>query len=255
MIGLGVIGKLGCCKKGPSGPAALTPDQIIAALSPQLWHDFSDQAGADGSNITSSTDLSGNGYTLTNPGTAPVVIANAQNSKKACNFGASFADHRLQNASWPATGNSAFTIFVVHKLTTLQANTHGMIQLGSSGTGGQCLQWGLRDNAGCIVTLTDRSSNLYVQSSPDRAVNTAYIDVVRRTANATNMFRSNASTKAPNFSWTANVVGNRFCVGASSLEAVYYMGWVGEVVFFNSALSDTDVSTVETALNSKWVVY
>lgn len=240
---------------GPLTPS-LTPEEIanaaILAKVPKAWWDFGALAGADGSNITSVLDLSGNGYTLTNPGTAPTIKDNGIGTRKVANFSASFADRRLQNSSVPAIGTGAFTLIFVHRLITLAANTHGEIQLGSSTNGAECLQLGLRNNTGCIITLTDRQDNLYVQDTPDRAVSTNYIDTIRRTNTATNRFRSNGVTKSPNFTMNSNIVGNRFCVGASSLEAVYALSYIGEIIWFDSALSDANVVIVENAINSKW---
>lgn len=96
-----------------------TPDLISDLWA---WWDATLEAGANGSTISTMTDQSGNGRTLTTSG-SPTVLENAINGLKAANFG---SGNGGKKATFAATnGLTAGTRFAVVKAAANTSNQYG----------------------------------------------------------------------------------------------------------------------------------
>jgi hypothetical protein len=159
------------------------------------------------------------------------------------------------------------TVFIVFKYTTL--NNGGLfdsIDGSSSGTG----LFLYATSAGSLILLIGRSSGSASTSTVSNASASSHIpadfvllSLVNNPANATpsqrsfvyknggNLFSNNtASGVASNANATRDLMIGAFNPGTATLN-----GFICELIVYNSALSETSRTLVETYLNSKWSIY
>ena len=201
-----------------------------------------------GSNVTQWNDLTGNGYHLTTNGTGPTLTT--INSITALSFASS---RGLATSAVPKT--KMVTVFIVIKYSSNISGYGTYIQHGNRDH-----DWSIRNSSG--------TSNLVINTSGDNAspalaaVNGLnYIFVARLNDSSREIWRySDSSTATTNYAIasgnTNSLSGgggytNNIYVGKSEVNEAS-QGIIGEILYYNTALSDAGVSANVDYLQNKW---
>ena len=209
-----------------------------------LWQDSvaTVPVGGDTQPVGRWDDASGGGRHLLQAtgGFRPAFYTNIQNGRAVVRFDGS--DDFLRAVYTQA---QPVTIFMVAKATGVSARYSFDGGGGSPGTAGS-LYWAaanqLRIHAGTAQLATAGTS----------ALNTWYVWSAIFNGASSGLWQNGVSLIAANAG--ANTTGG-FTLGATTGGSVPEAQDVGEVLIYNSALSSTDRSTVETYLNGRWAVY
>jgi hypothetical protein len=193
-----------------------------------------------GSNVTQWNDLTGNGYHLTVNGTGPTI--SSINSVNAFNFASNAGFSR---SSVPLT--TEVTVFMVAKYSS-NISWYGCFMH----HGDRDYDWSLERDAG--------SSNVHFQSSnQNNAVlsaqdNTNYIWIGRLSGGTREFWRYSDTQNA------AFIAG--YYVSISAGSKTVYVGksnigegcnsLIGEILYYNAAISNTDISKNLLYLQNKW---
>jgi hypothetical protein len=238
--------------------------ETIAGL--QLWLDaaapetlFGATTGgslvaADGA-VARWEDKSGNARhaTQATSGSRPLRKTSQQNGRDVLLFDGS---NDLLRATYNASGSSGVTVFVVCKRFAASSFYAFSNYDYSTGDGRGLLVGGNTSNAATAQGRPDGGSDY--KSASSGAATTSYVLVTARW-NGTSLFaysngggESSVSASSETFQSSDSVVlGAAYAIDPSSIQAFYNVG-IGEVIAYNSALSNTDRSAVELYLMSKW---
>jgi hypothetical protein len=165
----------------------------------------------------------------------PATGTRTQNGRNVLDFTTAHLESAIFNQTQPVT------IFVV-----AQSDVIGDAHLiGNGGTtpviyDGAGSQW--RIFAGTVLsssTTPDTSAHVF------SAVFNNTSSLLR--LDGTQIASGNANTKG----WS----NKPFTMGATPDNVWGWNGWIGEVLFYDSVISGTDLTDVETYLNTKWAVY
>jgi hypothetical protein len=244
----------------------------------ELWLDASDTAtiSLSGSAVTQWNDKSGNSRTFTQ-GTAANRPASGTRSKNSLNVvdfdGGDFLSSTAAASVWKFLSDSTqHTIFVV--ATSDNASTYG-VTFGNANSGGtigfhgprfmdaptDIANWvtngsgiipaaGVIENrggsytAGTFVYITDRQ-----KPSDATAANRSLGQVNLGTAYSNNTFTNGPSSSNPTNSIVIGASINNSSVVANQLD-----GAIGEIIIYNSYLSNGDTTKVQSYLASKWAI-
>jgi hypothetical protein len=162
----------------------------------------------------------------------------------------------LLRVPYNASGSSGFTVFVVCKRFAASSFNAFSNYEYTPGDGRGLLVGGSTSNAVFANGRPDGSSSF--KSTASGAATTNYVLATARW-NGTSLFAysnggGESSVSAPSAtlqSSDAVVLGAAYASDPSSIQAFYNIG-IGEVIAFNSALSSTDRSAVESYLIQKW---
>lgn len=228
-VGSGLVG-------GGSGGGEANP---IAALSPTLWYDFSDQTTVttSGGQITQITDKGTRGWTLTKSSTGPDYVTGI-NGLKCVDWGSTPHSNYLRNTD-----------------TTPTNIAEAYIILDSSFNAGQFPSYN-----GLIGATSDPGFNLtgvqgywFFYTSGD--FDSAYVN-----GSATNRYNNIISliespcllrVKRDNNTAISTVKGFQIGMDRNNGGRGWY-GLIGEVVVFSSVLGTTDRTNVQNWLATKW---
>jgi hypothetical protein len=162
----------------------------------------------------------------------------------------------LLRATYNASGSSGVTVFVVCKrfaASTIYAFSNYEY---STGDGRGLLLGGNTSNAATAQGRPDGGADF--KSASSGAATTNYVLATARW-NGTSLFAysnggGESSVSAPSATFQSSdsvVLGAAYASDPSSIQAFYNIG-IGEIIAFNSALSNTDRSLVEQYLINKW---
>lgn len=237
-------------------PALIDPPSLLA------WYDFSDVStiSLSGSNVTSISDKSGNGYTLTVPTTAKPQSGVTINSRSAINFtSGTLYGAGLYNASCPVTTTNnvplmTFIVFMRNGAGGAAGETPLVFPRQPYGTAGAYNYLG-GSNVG--YAWCNAATNPIVGSgsiSPAVLLGTPAISAMRHDGtNSIITLNGNAgsSTASP---YTASSAG--ICIGnwTNSDATAWFNGYIGEVIVYkrSSAFTQEDERRVMWHLAMKW---
>ena len=234
------------------------PNQLGATC----WYDACRHGTLEsGNNVSSWTDLTGNGYHLlqTTDSVRPTWTDAQQRGRPALVFGGS---HRLYTSANWSPGKTASLIAVCCRTdnNTNDAGICGAVYPGRTvaGPGIKC-DYRNPNNAvyGCICrTNAAGQSNNFMSSTrynvPVIAVATIDID---NTTSDVPTFRQNGVAGTPSSGLqTANMAGTQFFAGNTSNSGDHLVGWIGEIVVFSRVITATEITRVEQYLSQKWAI-
>jgi hypothetical protein len=232
----------------------------------QLWLDASDSStlydAVTGGNLVSSggsvarwQDKSGNDYHLSETTNKPTRQIALINGLDAIRFDGSTSILR-SSTNFPLTGNAAFSVFAVFRKTL---NTKGHLYgWGDSATSAGATGYYDDGTYSLIAHAGGTNFNLSVGENSTwyvlsviksvGAINSTY--TVRR--NKTSIATSGHSTSTPNIISQPFTLGRWANYDLDGALGYTLQGEVGELIVYNSALSDTDRNSVENYLSTKW---
>jgi hypothetical protein len=252
-------------KQAATWPRVGSVVEAIAGL--QLWLDaaapetlFDATTGgslvaADGG-VARWEDKSGNGRhaTQATSGSRPLRKTSQQNGRDVLLFDG--ADDLLR-VPYNASGSSGVTVFVVCKRFAESSFMNAFSNYEySPGDGRGLLLGGGTSNAVLASGRPDGGADF--KSASSGAATTNYVLATARW-NGTSLFAysnggGESSVSAPSATFQSSdsvVLGGAYASDPSSIQAFYKVG-IGEVIVYNSALSNTDRTAVELYLMSKW---
>ena len=200
-----------------------------------------------GSNVTQWNDLTGNGYNLMPNGTGPTVTS--INSVPAFNFNSGYG---LATSAVPKT--KMVTVFIIIKYSSNIQSYGTYIQHGN-----RDWDWSIRNSNNTSNLVINNSGN---NASPALAVVNGlnYIFIARLNNSSREIWRYSDSPTAPtnyatasgnsNFSGGGGYTNNIY-VGKSEVNEAS-QGIIGEILYYNTALSNADVSANLLYLQNKW---
>lgn len=210
-------------------PTTFNPDSIATL---EAWYKADTLALADGANVTSWTDSSGNGRTLTNPGAAPTYKINYLNGRPAVKFVGASSQY-LQAAF---TNNHPLTVFVV-----AQANSDahssiydGVVQTSSLIYRGDSTHINVYSNGTFISCVAVPSDFQVISAVFNGASSKGVINGVVTTGTCTAL----------------NTGG--ITLGRNGTGSTYFEGYICEILVYSGALSDSIRQQVEGYLANRW---
>lgn len=237
-----------------SGSSAYDPEAVIAALTPQ-WDFYADDlVGADGTQVSTWTDRTGNGFNLAKQGTTGPALYNnvtAFGGRKVVRCPQS-TQRTMWNQTWTPTGSGAFAITLVLNTPLLVSGAQGAFCLGTSGNPGEVLQGGLSLDAPVNtqgLVLTDRNSNLYnLMGSPAGAIQFHVITIVHLANGDSEAWVDGIRRNSVNLN--LNISGAGFSICGSNVEAAYHYGDLGRAMLMPYAPTYTQTTALSGALIS-----
>jgi hypothetical protein len=251
------------------GDAEFSPDNITGLA---IWHDASDPAGVDESEgagfCNQWTDLSGNGEHSTTTGTArPETGTRTINSLNVLDF---VSTDVLTGAAMTTTGAAGISIFVVLQQDSTAAATQGVLYLVNNvgtddllgvmielRTNKYALAWGEGDASASAVGKEWKALHQATGTAETTAAHliTALLDSsaqVMRIDGAAITLTAFATSGSPSF--LANLAGADLdmVIGVRDGNGNPYNGAIGEILVYDSVLTGTNLTDVETYLMDKW---
>jgi len=226
----------------------------------KLWLDFSDanflytDAGStkvsnDGDKIYQANDKSGNGYHAVQATVdyRPLYKSGIKNGLSVGNF-----DGYDQLIISNFTVDGDWTIFNVFKDTkTYTTGVMCMAELSESVRGFVMRPY---DNSTFRVYAYNTTPTAIIATVPIDRSNYWIVTGKAASDYITAYANGNAGTPV-NTVGTLNTITNTVRIGSSFADNNYLYGNICEILYYDSALSDTDRQTVETYLNDKWAIY
>ena len=241
---------------------------IMTTSGLALWLDGADplangSAPLDNTDITKWWDKSGNGrHAITATTRKPKFNSNVKNGRGVINFsspsfGGDSSSNLISTFSNNSFPSSAYTIFIVlngfigtilngFKGTDLISYQSGGLNMGPRGTGSMSP---LANTIGIIGTAS------YNPNGPAYNVVNAWTVATMLINGASIKSFINSLPIVPSSGTTPDFT--ELYIGSSIYNSTYsfFMGNMGEIVIFNSALSDTTRLTIERDLGVKWVIF
>lgn len=213
------------------GLVAFTPLDLSGL---QFWFDANQITGlTDGATVNTWSDLSGNGVTLTRQTGAPLLRTNIQNAKSVVRFAAAeyFRSAAFTSIPQPTTfmliaRPTTATITLVDGTTTGHRNS---IAVNSTG------QW--QAFAGTSLNST-------------KVPNGTTFDVVFVSFNGASSFIDVNGTRVTGDANTNDLL--QLSVGAQASTGNKMTGDIAEIAAWNRTLSDTEITSLRSAVQDKW---
>lgn len=222
------------------------------SLSPAQWFDFSDlttlfqnnarstPVAANNDPIGGVTDKSGGGFhaTQTVAGRKPLYKTNIQNGRGCAYFDGS-DDALLHALTVSANTQTVFAVVSASAQTGLreiyntQSNRLGIFSRLSTSA-----NWG-------AYTGTEYPAGTNIQGAGWKVVCAR-----RSTASDTGYFWTNNTSDGA----FTNSIGSNPYIGGSTGYGRSYLGYIGEIIAFNTTLTDANVSLVNNYLGARWGV-
>lgn len=224
------------------------------------WYAASDISSTDGTEITSWSDKSGNGYTLTaGTGTGPTWEENEVNSLPALLFNGT-TDYMTNNslgAVFAMTTDESYTAFIVAKKTS-NSGIDALFAAGYTGDSDTLVE--VDTNTGKLRTvIRDDPANLLIVQSTGDVATSAYqlftVQISGNTGNATQWANGGGMGSGDIYSTIGTLSCDRFTVGARNVGAAlenYLDGAIAELVIFQTDQLDRHQEQVEAILASKY---
>ena len=229
--------------------AAVTPpNNPLGTL--YAWYDFSDTStiSLDGSgNIAQITDKSGNGHTLGNPTAANRPGQTTINALNAGLFNSTTGTW-LSGGGFNPTLPSPYTVFVVNTLTRAAGANYDPGAVGGDQLGNQVL---IQTDTSSRPFLQLQSSSIVFAAQPQPHTQYMFVAIVDGVSSA---MRVNGAQQNGNL----NVADlNNIGLGQAHIPLILpddsgLDGAIGEVLYYQTHLSVSQISGVETYLRAKW---
>ena len=233
------------CVGGYSGVNCQTSGAMLPGLAAHFdARDFASLTIGAGSTVTSWSDTSGNGRTLSVSGTAPVYSAALINGRPGIDFGGA----RMVTGAFPLTTD--VTVFALIQYRT-QAMWGAIAHHGSRDS-----DWSLEQSG-----FDDPSPIMHFQSSNDNtgaeltfSVGTNYIVAGR----ITGTLREFSSTSTVAGTVSSSAVGNSITAGSKALYVgasdvpEFSNAYIGELVYYARSLSNAERAQVILYLKTAW---
>lgn len=219
------------------GASAFNP----LSLAPALWLDASTLSGADGTQIASWTDLSGNGRhaTQATESSQPKLYNGMQNGKPSLRFD---GNDVLRTAAFSSPISQPLTVFLVVRTEAWQSVFFdGIVSSPRTLIG--------------IYPVASKTLDLYAGAT-DTNAGTLATDVFQIIAAIFNGSQS--------YGWINGTKGSAVNAGTQGLTGAsigarfstnFLKGYISECFLVPSAVSDSDVAKMNANLNAKWAVY
>jgi len=243
-------------------PPPFDPNSIAGL---ELWLDASDASTItlSGSDITQWDDKSDNAHILTPEGAGqePSIVLAERNGRDVSRWINANSDAMQSAVNSGISGtNFAYTYFGVINLTTL-VTFSTMLGLNPNDVNDGCAQQ-LGNIGGLARFETDQWNPRGQRTDNNFSLNTWFFIMIRCTDWALNpttgtTFRVSGADEASSGyggSGGGNLVDNNWILG-NWLSSRVDMGWtgdIGEVLWYNTALSDANRDLVETYLSDRW---
>jgi hypothetical protein len=234
----------------PTPTSGITAPTDIAGC--KLWLD----AYSAGVPITTINDKSGNGRTATSTGSAsPILTAYGINGRPAIYFpnpSSGVTPSYFFRGSVPLSGSSASTFVVC---TPILSTTSGNPRILSFGDGTSNADFG-QSNLGLPLDQENSTFNAYRFSNNVGGTaitpGTSYIMDTVFTGTTISLYKNGGTpVTATHGSLSFNVTQYTLACYNASTTALF-TGYIGEVIIYNTALTDTQRRQVETYLSNKW---
>lgn len=215
------------------------------SLSPALWFDASDISTITESSgaVSQWNDKSGNGRHATQATSSaqPTTGLASQNGRNLLRFDGNDALALGTSLSVPVT----YTTFIVYSNTNVGTSAVGQSLLSSQTSSPQ---WMIqKGGAGQYQDVAAGYNDTLLLDTSAKKLN-----VSRRATGPAGTLRSNGVSYAA--SGTTSNTFNVYYIGRR-YDGNYLKCDLCEILFFTTALIDTDVAKVESYLNTKWAVY
>jgi hypothetical protein len=229
---------------------------VTAGLA--AWYDFSDAStlfedtartdpvDIDTDMIKGVTDLSDNGNHLSEATNGPTYKVNIQNGLSVARFDGT--NDTLVTAAFtaPTTG---WTLFFVGAATTLDTSLRVLISLGIEGT--VLIHTDTDTHATAFNYYSNGAGGITANVLPSAA--SMNVRAVRANSTASADFYNGGGTPA-NLDPLNTILttATTICLGANTASASFAIGDIGEVVFYDSALTAAQMNSLGSYFATKW---
>ena len=252
----------------PDAPAVLdvgTADASLGDAVPQkqnlmLWLNSTTITGlADGANIATWVDGSGNGRNVSAAGVPPTYRVNQMNGFPVVRFDGS-SDSLATASNFGLSGDPPFTVILAAKIASSNIEWGTFWAFGNNATPGGCaaLDW----HSGNLCLATSFNWDAYLQSGAFASyADTASIITVRRSPGAvgttTEILLDGATQVITGVGNTPAIVDSLFQVGAFGTVGGVTGGYrsivdIAELLAYGIALTDPDRVALECSLGAKY---
>jgi len=217
------------------------------------WYDVSSTSSITvvGSKVSSILDKSGNSRHITQSSDSkrPLYLPSTLNGRPVMEFTtANQTVLNMANATAFATNN--FHIFAVVR-PKQSTNTEQGGFLGAEGNS-QNLAYCFPGQTGPYQTLLHGSVSWIGGASTTLSTSNYYQLNSSRNGNSI-AYRMNRNSDGSGTSYAGNFTGSTNAVGCQEAGS-YFNGYLGELLIFNAPVTGSNLTTVETYLNTKWGV-
>ena len=223
---------------------------VPPVANPSLWLDSTVATSftfSTGTKVSQWSDLSGNAYHFTQSSATyqPERQNNLQNSLPSV----AFNTMNLINTSWDWSASDYTVIAVVHMLSTTFYNgvlaraTTGSLQLGWDNTNKYAVSRIGQATTASNLTGTNTTGNADVVTYKGTALGASTtVQIYKNQVAASSTITMTISTAG-----TTNILGATRDSGSDGVN-----GYISEILIYPSQLSNTDRTTVEAYLKTKW---
>lgn len=240
------------------GRASAAPPVVFPTLPGLVGRWNALNVTTSGPNVTSATDLSGNGHNLTPSGGNVPLNATGYNGHPAFGFLAANAAALVATSVPMGTGNDGYCFFVGQMLpgtTTFGGAVSYGVGAVNDFNGAGSASFFARNNGG--NSLTDvggviNTNNTAVSLAANMRVG---VNLHGSLDNAATVYLNNVSGNTPGVvgNWGTNgtiVVGGRYLSGVDTTNL--WEGPITEIVVGNATLSSTDLNALDKYLTDQW---
>lgn len=209
-------------------------------------------------NVTSATDLSGNGHDLTNTGTVP-LNATGYNGHPAFDFKA--ANQAGLSTTGIALTTANASVFVVGQMLTATTSSGGLVTYADGNVDdfnavGSVLLYARNNTANQLSTF---ASFVNLGTPSISLATNSRIGIVFDGAHATQYINNVAQGTPAAFSTSFTGIAPRFGVGNRIASGIFagasgsaWEGPVAEIVLTSSALSGTELNNLDAYFTGQW---
>lgn len=219
----------------------------------QAWFKANSLALTNGANVTSWTDSSGNGNTISNGSNYPTYVASGIGGKPSVNF-VQASNQWLYNNSTVGLGGNDFTMIAVVR-PTVNGTNQGIISVGNS-----C---GLHDKELSVLNTNYLGSgwcNVLATYDTTTLLSSGVSIIASATwlqgpnANGSNLYYNGGLIRTDPTTGTAYSGGTQLAIGRRYSNTLYFNGDIAEVFYFNVSLSTTAREKIECYLSGKYSI-
>ena len=242
--------------------AGMLPTDTSLSSNLKFWVDatdqstlFQDSAGsspvtANGQKVNSWNDKSGNGYHITQNGMGnPTYESSAINSLAGVYFNIANNDYYLRNTSLLTSSNFSTqqgTVFTVYRNDTFPTNNHFALTTIGSSVASVDLYLTTSFNGDFRNARIESANYSYPQTG------THIKSVTTSSGNGWKLYADGSLKGSASHSWGINTT---FAIGAElNHGSSSFVGYISEVIIFNTGLTDTQRKNIEAYLQGKYAV-
>jgi hypothetical protein len=240
--------------RDPGFVAVATPASSGPVSGMTLWLDGQDAGtlSISGSNVESWTDKSGNGYVFTRNNDVVTSTINSKVAVRGQDWGGNYLASTATLANIITA--SAFTVFAAFKVNLMETDGGSGIFAGVISDVNGNFIFGITDaTTPDLMTRINDGSDKIATSDISGIYTTGVVGVGQHTG-------GNIRSKVGSGSWSANTAaGNNATTGTLRIFAgagaqPWFHGTIGELLVYNTALSDANVNTNVAYLQARWAL-